>query len=102
MVVCVYVCLVKDAFQIDPDVQIPDMEKLCTSFRNRINTSLPGANCNKLYHLTNPTKLPACKQLLLTLLETSNGMRTSLEYVSNNLGILKRMYAPEEAVWSKR
>ena len=36
--------------------------------------------------------------LLLTHMETSNGMRTSLECVSNNLGILKRMYAPEEAV----
>ena len=40
--------------------------------------------------------------LLLTHMETSNGMRTSLEYVSNNFEILKRMYAPEEAVWSKR
>ena len=47
---------------------------------------------------------PGCllKQLLLTHMETSNGMRTSLEYVSNNFEILKRMYAPEEAVWSKR
>lgn len=70
----VCVCLVKDAFQIDPDVQIPDMEKLCPSFRNRINTSLPGANCNKLYHLTNPTKLPACKQLL-SLLNTNKQIR---------------------------
>lgn len=47
---------------------------------------------------------PGCplSPLLLTHMETSNGMRTSLEYVSNNLGILKRMNAPEEAEWSKR
>ena len=40
--------------------------------------------------------------LLLIHMETNNGMITSLEYMSRNFEILKRMYAPEEAVGSKK